>query len=242
MNYAPQAPSPFVITNSTIMVDNLLASGRPSRVIAITDEPMDGGGILTIPAYLPPFELVAEYLDAQERYNGNVADQVFRDQYMAYLQSNNTVVLNSALLVATGLLTGKQVLLYFPKDEWDSFNLIPEVLMAFFQEKLQSKVPIENMNLGYSDDAYAIYPDMGAGFDALIWLQQSNNISYENFIALFNRAQASQAFIQNILYSQQPMLMARYGDRLSFEDANRIAKDTYEASLRGTRPSMFVRS
>ena len=50
MNYAPQAPSPFVITNSTIMVDNLLASGRPSRVIAITDEPMDGGGILTIPA------------------------------------------------------------------------------------------------------------------------------------------------------------------------------------------------
>ena len=125
MNYAPQAPSPFIITNSTIMVDNLLASGRPSRVIAITDEPMDGGGIITIPAYLPPFELVAEYLDAQERYNGNVADQVFRDQYMAYLQSNNTVVLNSALLVATGLLTGKQVLLYFPKDEWDSFNLIP---------------------------------------------------------------------------------------------------------------------
>ena len=83
---------------------------------------------------------------------------------------------------------------------------------------------------------------MGAGFDALIWLQQSNNISYENFIALFSRAQASQAFIQNVLYSQQPMLMARYGDRLSFEDANRIAKATYEASLRGTRPSMFVRS
>lgn len=83
---------------------------------------------------------------------------------------------------------------------------------------------------------------MGAGFDALIWLQQSNNISYENFIALFNRAQASQAFIQNVLYNQQPMLMARYGNSLSPEDADRIAKATYEASLRGARPSMFVRS